>query len=162
MLSKIIELVEIETATTKTLMRWWNVKTTTPSGIKINRAWHVRQFMYALFAPVAALLTMEAVKSWESGYSARHPLRKIGRPGLGIEDANEKKILPANSELFTNNVFVHGGAQRWKEQCLETAVHVLNNAAEAVTKITTFVMKAATTVNKEAKRDSSTNKKEEN
>ena len=66
-------------------MRWWNVKTTTPSGIKINRAWHIRQFLYALLAPAAALITMESVKRWESGYSERHPSRKTKKPELAIE-----------------------------------------------------------------------------
>jgi hypothetical protein len=83
-------------------MRWWNVKTTTPSGININRAWHIRQFLYALLAPAAALITMESVKRWESGYSERHPSRITKKPDLAIEhDRARTETAPQKKDAPT-------------------------------------------------------------
>jgi hypothetical protein len=51
------------------MVRWWNVNTTTPSGIKINRAWHLRQMLFALIAPVTAFCALEIAKRWEGDYA---------------------------------------------------------------------------------------------
>ena len=61
------------------MTRWWNVKSTTPSGITINRAWHLRQFLFALIPPATALLLMESAKYW--GGSMR-PRENSGKKAL--------------------------------------------------------------------------------
>lgn len=47
-------------------MRWWNVGKESPSGLKLNRAWHLRQFLFALVPPTMLLVIMESVSRFDS------------------------------------------------------------------------------------------------
>ncbi len=48
------------------MVRWWNVNEVTPSGLRLNRAWYIRQFLVALIPASFALILFESVSQWES------------------------------------------------------------------------------------------------
>ena len=52
------------------MKHWWNVSGTSPSGLKHNYVWHIRQMLYALIPPTVALLTLEACSRWQKSRSA--------------------------------------------------------------------------------------------
>ena len=47
------------------MVRWWNVTDVTPSGLRLNRAWHIRQLFFALATPAATLVFLHFVSRWE-------------------------------------------------------------------------------------------------
>ena len=47
-------------------MRWWNVGRESPSGLKLNRPWHLRQFLFALMPPAVLFVIMESVSRLDS------------------------------------------------------------------------------------------------
>jgi hypothetical protein len=55
-------------------MRWWNVGQTSPSGLRHNYVWHIRQLMYAMLTPLTALVLFEAGSRWQQKYAAVSPL----------------------------------------------------------------------------------------
>ena len=48
------------------MVRWWNVSDVSPSGLRLNRAWYIRQFLFALIPPACALMMFESVSRWEA------------------------------------------------------------------------------------------------
>lgn len=63
------------------MVRWWNVHDVSPSGLRFNRAWYIRQFLFALIPPACVLVLFEAVSRSETR-------RKLGN--LSIKDGIEK------------------------------------------------------------------------
>ena len=46
-------------------MRWWNVSRISPSGLKLNYVWHLRQLGYALIPPTIAFVVVVFVDDFE-------------------------------------------------------------------------------------------------
>ena len=68
----------------------------------INRAWHLRQFVYALIPPAAALIMLESVRRWGEGRPEKVPRDASGSPALS---SSEKKQATDESESTAIKAF---------------------------------------------------------
>ena len=74
-------------------MRWWNVNNVSPSGLRLNRAWHLRQFLVALIPPACAWVMFEGVCRWEES------TRLLRAKGKGKESSSKVKVKVTAEEL---------------------------------------------------------------
>ena len=58
-------------------MRWWNVRDASPSGLKLNRAWHTRQFFFALLPPFAAWVMLSSMDRWDQKHQLSKKLAEL-------------------------------------------------------------------------------------
>ena len=58
-------------------MRWWNVRDASPSGLKLNRAWHTRQFLFALIPPFAAWVMLSSLDRWDQKHQLSKKLAEL-------------------------------------------------------------------------------------
>jgi len=106
------------------VVRWWNVRNETPSGLKLNRVWHVRQLLFALLPPTAALLVFYSLNQWDQKYQhsqALHELqrkatdeqKRVAAPKLANAAAPPtiQALLSRIEALETRNAGAVGGAQ---------------------------------------------------
>ncbi len=78
-------------------MRWWNVNNVSPSGLRLNRAWHLRQFLVALIPPACAWVMFEGVCRWEES------TRLLRAKGKGKESSSKVKVTAEELVLADTN-----------------------------------------------------------
>ena len=85
------------------MKHWWNVSGTSPSGLKHNYVWHLRQMLYALIPPTVALLTLEACSRWQKKRSAAALHKELPEnDGSNIASRHQKaKPIPQQSSPET-------------------------------------------------------------
>ena len=59
------------------MVRWWQVRGEAPSGLKLNRAWHVRQLLFALLPPAGAFIMLTALSRWDEQHKVSKVLLEI-------------------------------------------------------------------------------------
>jgi len=69
-------------------MRWWQVRGETPSGLKLNRAWHVRQLLFALVPPTACLIMFEALRRWDDKHKHTKKMEELKKRAVLVQDQN--------------------------------------------------------------------------
>jgi len=85
------------------MVRWWNVTDVTPSGLRLNRAWHIRQFLFALATPVATLVFLDLVSRWEENLMRDRAKLAGARALKSAEDKvlassdKQKQLLPLST-----------------------------------------------------------------
>ena len=47
------------------MVRWWHVNDVTPSGLRLNTAWKLRQFLFALVPGALTWVVLHNVSTWE-------------------------------------------------------------------------------------------------
>ena len=65
------------------MVRWWNVTDVSPSGLRLNRAWYIRQFLVALIPPACAFILFESVSRWEA---SKNESNKQDQTGARVGD----------------------------------------------------------------------------
>ena len=94
------------------MVRWWNVKSTTPSGITINRAWHLRQFLFALIPPVTAVILMESAKYWGGNIRSRGANQNVLQEAkVATKTGNGGEVSSAVAAFKVATDFVESTAQ---------------------------------------------------
>ena len=90
------------------MVRWWNIRSATPNGMTINRAWHLRQFLYALLPSAVALISLESAKCW--GDLERHK-KALGASAQQETDSSSQQAKTQSSNGSANvffQAFRHG------------------------------------------------------
>lgn len=75
------------------MVRWWQVNQETPSGLRLNRAWHVRQFLFALIPPAVAFIILESLNRWDNVHKAQRVQNALVKKEAGDE---AKRKISAN------------------------------------------------------------------
>jgi hypothetical protein len=66
-------------------MRWWNVQDVTPSGLRMNRAWKIRQFLLVLVTPACTWVMLESVTRWDKRQVAKRILIEKNSDKNGVQ-----------------------------------------------------------------------------
>ena len=82
------------------MKHWWNVSGTSPSGLKHNYVWHLRQMLCALIPPTVALLTLEACSRWQKNRSAAAFLKV--KPGEDQENKGDSSNIAHRHQKATS------------------------------------------------------------
>jgi len=95
-------------------MRWWNVNHVSPSGLRLNRAWHLRQFIVSLIPPVCAWVVFEGVRQWEESTSLSRvrekeilttTMKKEGVDGVNNLKDRKESPIPSLPDLYYSNTW---------------------------------------------------------
>ena len=91
------------------MVRWWNIRSATPNGMTINRAWHLRQFLYALLPSAVALISLESAKCWGDleQHKRRHWVQVPNKKRITLP-SKQKHNLQMEALMFS---FKHSGGQ---------------------------------------------------
>lgn len=116
------------------MKHWWNVSGTSPSGLRHNYVWHLRQLMYALIPPTVALLTLEACSRWQKKRSAaalhkelpnKQQESKTTKDGSNIASRHQKtkptpmlSLSPLSSDKQPANRWTTASSW-WKDQMMK-------------------------------------------
>jgi hypothetical protein len=94
---------EISRSFRMTRKYWWQIHEVSPSGLKLNYVWHIRQFAFALVPPLFAAISLGLLSRWKDNYGKEVLIRaEAGRSSSGALESSGTTSRIAQRRNVTN------------------------------------------------------------
>ena len=103
-------------------MRWWSVRDASPSGLKLNRAWHTRQFLFALIPPFSAWVLLSSLDRWDQKHQLSKKLAELQNKAADAKQGHSPSPSQQQQQSELDSL-------RVKVDCLEKQVSALRIGA---------------------------------